>query len=333
MGLPQSGPALSLDDIGNEFNASRPHSLTDFYRGGSFVGNFEANFGVPASGDISIGNFYGANDRNIYTVTITSSTANYDAFNSRSPNYFAGKSDITYVIPSSVTISSAGSADAFRVPNQFDPDDTITIVNNGVIQGRGGNGGTGGAAAPSAASTGGGGAAGSTALRVDRPTTVDNNGSLWGGGGGGGGGGGAVGFSTFSPGSNPSGGNPGNIFVNGGAAGGGGGGGGRGISSAGPGGAATAPFIAAQGGNGGAGSIPAAGGGGPAGAAPAGSTPAFGGNGGAGGGAGANGAGGGPGQSGNSMANGGGGGPAGSYITGNPFVTWVATGSRLGGES
>jgi hypothetical protein len=30
------------------------------------------------------------------------------------------------------------------------------------------------------------------------------------------------------------------------------------------------------------------------------------------------------------MANGGGGGPAGNYITGNPFVTWAANGSRLG---
>ena len=330
MAIPQAGPSLSLDDIGQEFEASPPLEIEQFYRGGAFVGNYEANLGIPTSGEISIGDFYGANNRNIYTINITGNTANYNAFNSRSPNYFAGKSDITYVIPSSVTISSGSTADAFRVPSQFNPGDTVRVVNNGTIIGRGGNGGGGGAAPPTSAGTGGGGGAGSTALRVDRPTTVENNGNLWAGGGGGGGGGGAVGFSTFSPGNNPDGGNPGNIFVNGGTAGGGGGGGGRGISSGGPGGSATGPFIAAQGGNGGNGSIPANGGGGPAGAAPAGSTPAFGGNGGAGGGVGANGGGGQFANSGNSRGGGGGGGPAGNYITGNPFVTWAANGSRIG---
>ena len=330
MAIPGPGPSLSLEDIGTEFEDTKPHALGEFYRGGSLVGNYEANLNIPVSGQIAIGNFYGANNRNIYTVTINSSTTNYDAWANRSPSYFAGKTDVTYVISPGVTISSANSSAAFSVPSDFNPGDTVTIVNNGTIQGRGGNGGPGGNASPSGATSGGGGGSGGTALQVSRNTTVENNGNLYGGGGGGGGGGGATGFSTFFPGNNvytfPS-------SVNGGTAGGGGGGGGRGPSSGGPGGVGSGPFRVSNGGNGGNGTLTSSGGGGPGATSPAGSTPAFAGNGGSGGGAGSNGSGGSPAFSGNSRANGGGGGPAGSYISGNPFVTWAANGTRLGGVS
>lgn len=326
MALPGPGPSLSINDIGVEFNDTRPHALNEFYRGGILVSSYPANNSVPTAGQIGVGNFYGTNNRNVINVTIASNTANYDAFTNRTPTYFAGKTDITFTINPGVSLTSASGNGAFVVPSGFNPGDTVKIVNNGVIYGRGGNAGFGGNAAPTSFSNGGGGASGGTALQVARPVTVTNNGSIIGGGGGGGGGGAARG--NFFPGDGTY-----TFNVNGGTAGGGGGGGGRGGNggNAGPAGNAFGPFIVGNGATGGSGSIPAAGGGGAGGASPAGGTPALGGPGGQGGGQGAAGAGGTPGVTGNAFSAGGGGGPAGLYISGNPFVTWAANGTRLGG--
>lgn len=330
MALPGPGPSLSLDNIGQEFNDTRPHAINEFYRGGPLVGNYPANAGVPTADQIAIGNFYNANNRNVYTVSITTSQFNYNAYNNRGPQYFAGKSDITYSISPGVVISSPGStAAAFIVPNQFNPGDTVTIVNNGTIIGRGGNGGVGGPSTPTTAANGGSGVGGSTALQVARPVTVQNNANIWGGGGGGGGGGAARSNSSFFPGDGtytfPS-------FSNGAVAGGGGGGGGRGVGNAGAGGTANGPFLTSAGTAGTAGTVPAPGGGGAGGSRAGAGGTATGGTGGAGGGAGATGSPGSPAPSGPAArANGGSAGSAGAYINGNPFVTWTANGSRLGG--
>ena len=50
MALQSSGP-ISLLDIANEFGGSTPHSLSEYYG---------VDSGIPSSGSISIGNFYGA---------------------------------------------------------------------------------------------------------------------------------------------------------------------------------------------------------------------------------------------------------------------------------
>lgn len=63
----QSSGAISLLDLQNEYGGSSPISLSEYYRGGSFVqsgfylkGSFVAlNTGVPTSGTISLSNFYG----------------------------------------------------------------------------------------------------------------------------------------------------------------------------------------------------------------------------------------------------------------------------------
>ena len=52
MALQSSGP-ISLLDIANEFGGSTPHSLSEYYG---------ADSGIPSSGAISIGNFYGASN-------------------------------------------------------------------------------------------------------------------------------------------------------------------------------------------------------------------------------------------------------------------------------
>ena len=327
MALPGPGPSLSMDNIGVEFGDSRPHALNEFYRGGPLVSNYPANNGVPTANQIAIGNFYGANNRNIINVTIAASTSNYNAYANRQPTYFPGKTDITFTINPGVVIGSGSTSAAFIVPSEFNASDTVRIVNNGTIIGRGGNGGGGGNGFPGSVENGSPGGGGSTALQVSRPTIVTNNGNIWGGGGGGGGGGAARVNSSFFPGdgtyTSPS-------FTNGGCSGGGGGGGGRGTASGGALGNGFGPFNAAPGGPGGGSDTNNAGGGGAGGSTSGAGGWSRGGDGGAGGGAGAGGSGGFNAPSTNNPSAGGPGGGAGNYITGNPFVTWPAFGSRLG---
>ena len=215
-------------------------------------------------------NLYGIKSRVIIPLTISSNTYNYDVYTNRGPTYVAGSSDITVTVAAPATVGSTSTGTyALLVPNAFNPLDTITIVNNGVIQGMGGAGGAGDPGSPAGGSASPGGAGGN-AIYVNRPTTITNNSVVAGGGGGGGGG--------VRP----------TAKVAGGP-----GGGGAGYNGGAPNGTSAA---------GGAGFAP---GGGP------------------GGGRGAAGSGG----------SGAGGGAAGRYMTGNPFVTWPATGTRLGGVS
>jgi len=232
-------------------------------------------------------------------LTISANTNNYDVYTNRGPTYVAGISDITVTVNPAVTVGSTTTPTyAMLVPSAFNPGDTVTIVNNGVIQGMGAVGGNGG----SGTGAGTAGSVGGSTVYVNRPTIITNNGTVAaGGGGGGGGGGGRFAGTPKTPASNAT---------------GGGGGGGAGTN----GGAGGAP-------NGSVGTSPAGGAGGAGGTSPGGGS---GGVGGAGGGRGAVGVtgsgGGGPGGGGA----GGAGGTAGNYIVGNPFVTWPVTGTREG---
>jgi len=232
-------------------------------------------------------------------ISLTASGNNYDVYTNRGPAYQPGKSDITVNVPAPTTIgSSSTGAYAMLVPNAFNPTDTVTIINDGVIQGAGGNGGAGGPGSqPGSGQPGSPGATGGNALYINRPTTITNNGTIAGGGGGGGGGGGyATGTGPFKA-----------PYPNTPYPGGGGGGG--------------AGTIGGSGGspNGGTGTSASGGGGG-------GGASSIGGPGGPGGGRGAAGSGGA-----SSGAPGAPGGAAGNYIVGNPFVTWPVTGTRQGG--
>jgi hypothetical protein len=294
MTLPASGP-ISFNAINVELGQA-----------GTTTANInQASYrtlaGVP-SGTISLGNFYGKSNR--VAISLTASGNNYDVFANRGGSYVPGTSDITVTVPGTVGSANTGSY-AMLVPSGFSPGDTVTIVNNGVIQGAGGAGGGGGNGSPSGATAGAGGAPGGSALYVNRPVTIQNNNTIASGGGGGGGGGAAF---------NNTGGKSPTIFTYGG----GGGGGGSGTNGGGGGAAGSGQPVAA--GVGGGGTSGGGGGGGVGG----GNT--SGGPGGAGGGRGSGGAGGTP-----RTAPGGGGGGTGNYIVGNGFVTWTATGTRQGG--
>ena len=58
MAVPSSG-AVSIQDLVDEFGGSTPHSISEYYRGGSLVPNVSANNSVPTSGAVSLTNFYG----------------------------------------------------------------------------------------------------------------------------------------------------------------------------------------------------------------------------------------------------------------------------------
>jgi len=251
MAIPGPGVAISMNTIATEFGGTVPHSLSEYYRGGGLVPNTPTNSAIPTSGQIAMGNFYGSANRVQIALTLAANTYNYDVYTNRGPTYAAGSSDITVTVnPGVIVGSTANPTYAMLVPSSFNPGDTVTIVNNGVIQGRGGNGGNGSPAGGATPGAGGG-----SALYVNRPTTVTNNGTIAGGGGGGGGG---FGSGPMPPAKNPN--------TSGGGGGGGGAGfnggtGGSGALSGGSGSPGTSPAGGSGGGPGG----PSASGGGPGG--------------------------------------------------------------------
>jgi hypothetical protein len=184
MALPFSGP-LAFTNIQTEFGGTEPIGLSEYYRGGPLVPVSPATETIPSSGTIAVSNFYGVSDRIVVPLPIAAPTQNYDVYTRTiaNPSYIAGISDIVVTVsPSSIVGSTSTTAYAMLVPNTFAPGDTVTIVNNGVIQGRGGNGGPG----QLGASNGIPGGVGGNALYTNRPLTVQNNNVIAGGGGGGG---------------------------------------------------------------------------------------------------------------------------------------------------
>ena len=187
MPIPASG-TISMNTLATEFGGTVPHSLNEYYRGGGLVPNSPSNTSVPTSGQIALNNFYGTQNRVSISIPISAPAYNYDVYTNRSPAYVAGSSDITVTVAAPATVGSTSTGTySLLVPSAFNPADTVTIVNNGVIQGMGGGGGAGGPpTGPSG--NGGAGATGGNAIYVNRPTTITNNSVIAGGGGGGGGG-------------------------------------------------------------------------------------------------------------------------------------------------
>ncbi len=273
--LPSAPNSLSINQLAQEFGGDTPHAISEYYAGGDNVpaGTQGEGGGIPSSGSaISIGDFFGSRQRVTINLTISSNTQNYQISQQRGGTYEAGFTDITVTNNSGIVVGSTAVGTASlatgAAPN-YASGDTIKIVNNGSIVGKGGNGGAG------MANDGTGVAAGQAAgdaIDIAFPTTVQNaSGAKIEGAGGGGGGGGRG--STVQPGqpgnppsqsgsktqqvtpgqpSNP----PATQFFGGG---GGGGGSGRGSGSGGAGGSSqgqagqigqdTSPFSGGAGGD------------------------------------------------------------------------------------
>ena len=63
----QSSGTITIQDIVDEFGGTAPHSLSEYYRNGTYVGS--TNTGVPTSGTIALSDFYGASAATVVTVT------------------------------------------------------------------------------------------------------------------------------------------------------------------------------------------------------------------------------------------------------------------------
>lgn len=301
MTIKSSGSSLAISEIAAEFGGSTPHSLSEYYRGGSLVPSASSTSGIASSGAITMSSFYGTSNRIAITLTISGDTSNYNIYNNRGGTYVAGLSDVTLVNNATISSTSTGTA-ALDTGTGWTSGDVITIDNNSTIVGDGGDGGAGGGNSAGAA----GGAAGH-AINMQFDTTIDNTGGTISGGGGGGGGG-TVGSTSET--------GKGTTITT--KHGGGGGGGGFGGGAGGAGGTPTNGNNNNNGNAGSAGSVSAAGAGG--------SAISNGNAGGAGGSAGAAGS-----QGGGS---GGAGGAAGKAVNLNGnTVTFTATGTRNGATS
>jgi hypothetical protein len=266
--------------------------------------------GVPSGAITMPTNFYGKSNRVSASITISSNVANYTLNTSAVSGYVAGKTDVTLTINSGVYVySNSTGSYAFTVASGWTSGDTITLVNNGTIVGRGGNGGN--AVGSDCSSQAGSGGSGGPGLLVNYATKLNNGSGRIAGGGGGGG--------------------ASNAFRNAkSGAGGGGGGGGIGNSSggcaSGTGGNCTpCSGSSGSGSAGGGGSLTSAGGGGNS----------YFGLTGSGGSGGSYGAGGGVGATGSNQfgQTGGNGGSGGASIAGNSNITYISAGTINGSIS
>jgi hypothetical protein len=76
MAIPLTG-TISLTDIQTEFGGTNPASLSEYYKGGAYVLSTDYAPNVPASGKISLSDFYGARKTTLTTQTFTNVGDNF----------------------------------------------------------------------------------------------------------------------------------------------------------------------------------------------------------------------------------------------------------------
>lgn len=136
MAIKTSG-SLSIQDIVNEFGGTPPHSLDEYYRGGSRVPNVDLNNNVPTSGQISLEDFYGA--VNIFFLTISQNTQELNVLDAATNAGWNGQSIIRVVVNSGIYVwSDDVTKGGIIIGDSAYP---IQIYNSGYIIGRGGDGG------------------------------------------------------------------------------------------------------------------------------------------------------------------------------------------------
>lgn len=171
MALPSSG-TLTLAQIQGEFGGSNPISLSEYYRNGGLVTSNNTN--VPTSGAISISNFYGAVKQFAFTIGTTYSSTQ-DLRTLAFAAGWNGSDPVVATISSGVIISSNTTASAALIVSGSFPSG-VSLINNGSIVGMGGRGGEANAA----------GSPGGASVAVSTAVSITNNGTFAGGGGGGG---------------------------------------------------------------------------------------------------------------------------------------------------
>ena len=183
MALQSSGNAISLSDIQTEFGGTNPISMSEYYRGGSFM--TDNNTGVPTSGAIDMSDFYGTSNQFEFTISTDTQEANLSTLATAAG--WNGTDPLNVTVASGVYLWSDDTAvGGLTIPSSLNG--LVTITNNGYIIGRGGNSG----------SNDGGPALVNNATGV---TLTNSSGAYIAGGGGGGlstsGGGGAGGGNSI----------------------------------------------------------------------------------------------------------------------------------------
>ena len=86
-----SSGTISINSLVGEYGGSVPHSMNEYYRGGSLVANHSNNGNVPTSGQIQLDDFYGANNTSpaptVYNYSMTTAGSGFGSdigFNSSS---------------------------------------------------------------------------------------------------------------------------------------------------------------------------------------------------------------------------------------------------------
>ena len=121
MALPSSG-TISVLQVAQMFGGSTPHSLSEYYKGGSLVLTTDTVPNVPTSGTISLSNFHGAEIVESYVATVTAGKA-------RNNEYDA--------LPSTVSLEVNTSGDMVGTGNTLDfTKDWITGTPRSVYQAR-----------------------------------------------------------------------------------------------------------------------------------------------------------------------------------------------------
>ena len=173
---------IKVSDIAAEFQDSTPYSLSEYYRGGAKVPNSSQNANVPTSGATKLGNFYGAVRRVALTQTFATNTTQTAIGISTLPGYVAGITDITITVNNGVYLYSTDVSSPALAISGATAGDTVTLINNGFIIGKGGAGANG-----SWSSFGNvNGLIGGPALSLGFNCSITNNSYIAGGGGGGG---------------------------------------------------------------------------------------------------------------------------------------------------
>ena len=136
MALQSSGNAISLSDIQTEFGGSNPISISEYYRGGSFM--TDNNTGVPTSGAIDMSDFYGTSNQFEFTISTDTQEANLSTLATAAG--WNGTDPLNVTVASGVYLWSDDTAvGGLTIPSSLNG--LVTITNNGYIIGRGGNSG------------------------------------------------------------------------------------------------------------------------------------------------------------------------------------------------
>jgi hypothetical protein len=183
----QSSGLITLSNIQSEFGGVNPISLSEYYRGGTYVPS--QNTGVPATGAISMGgNFYG--EENTFFLTIASNTENANISTLATAAGWDGSTKIYVTINAGVWVWSDSTSTAGLIIPSGMP--VVTILNKGYIIGKGGKGGDGQYVTSKTESTSlRNGGNGGLAIQSRANTVIINNSGAYIAGGGGGGAGGS----------------------------------------------------------------------------------------------------------------------------------------------